>query len=388
MSSDATIKGDQGHTTLVVAPNNNNMDELGGQDPPPDPTLDDLDVFVDSHHPDTCQACKVKDDELRLITEQFTEKEEEISNLTHSLRAKHAELDSFKKEHEAFVHGKHELNYLRALVVNVTNLGVPVTDHFGPDQIFMDRIKPSPTKAFNSPLAKVPSGAWGNIRSIQVDSAESKEIVPQLVSSTTENYYIATAFSDYRQLFAQFLDSAKLFQCAGCLRPLYKQQRWILCMRCLAVPYCSTTCIQGHKPLHGIGCKTHRVWMADIEPLRPTTATYPPSTSISTSTSSSSSDGRGGKGKGKGKGQHDQPGSHKRQRTDNSNPICWHYTNNGKCNKGDSCPKDHDNEARQRHLEKELARLSSSKVVQQTGAYGGYDGDYGADGEADGDTWI
>ena len=202
MSSDATINGDQGHTTLVVVPTNS---ELGEQD---SPTVRAFSDYVNNHHPDICQICKVKDDEIRLITEQFTEKEEEISNLTHSLRAKHAELDSFKKEHEAFVHGKHELNYLRALVVNVTNLGVPVTDHFGPDQIFMDRIKPSPTKAFNSPLAKVPSGAWGNIRSIQVDSAESKEIVPQLVSSTTENYYIATAFSDYRQLFAQFLDSA------------------------------------------------------------------------------------------------------------------------------------------------------------------------------------
>ena len=52
MSSAATIKGDQGHTTLVVAPNNN-MDGLGGQDPPPDPSLDELVAFVDNHHPDT-----------------------------------------------------------------------------------------------------------------------------------------------------------------------------------------------------------------------------------------------------------------------------------------------------------------------------------------------
>jgi hypothetical protein len=239
----------------------------------------------------------------------------------------------------------------------------------------MDHVKPSATKAFNSPLANIPSGAWGSMRTIQVESTGSKDLVPQLISSTMENYYVTNAFAEYRQLLAEFLNSRKLFQCAACLRPLYSKHQWILCMRCLAVPYCSTTCIHTHKALHVIGCKTHHVWRAGIEPPKPTSTVD--SNSISTSTSSSSSEGKGGKGKGKGKGkgQHDQHSSRKRPRT------CWHYTTRGSCKDGDQCGALHDNEARLRYLDDERRRLQSSlsTVAQQLPrSYGPDDGD--ADG--------
>jgi hypothetical protein len=193
-----------------------------------------------------------------------------------------------------------------------------------------------------------------------------------------ENYYVTNAFAEYRQLLAEFLNSRKLFQCAACLRPLYSKHQWILCMRCLAVPYCSTTCINAHKALHVIGCKTHdghHVWRAGIEPPKPTSTVD--SNSISTSTSSSSSEGKGGKGKGKGKGHRDHQPDRKRARTGTGN--CWHYTTKGKCKDGDDCPKAHDNEAHRHFLEKKLADLPSSKVVHQPSTYG----NYGNDGNAD-----
>ena len=295
--------------------------------------------------------------------------------LIHSLKAKQAELESMKRDNEIYTQCRHELNHLRALVQSILILGIPVKDHFGPDEIFMDQVKPSSTRVFHSPLAKIPSGLWGQARSIQVESAESNQMVPQLVPSSSADYYIAKEFEDYRQLLAQFLDNTKLFQCAACLKPLYKQLKWILCMRCLAVPYCSTMCIHAHKALHAIGCKTHHVWRADIEPPTPTSAVDSTSISTSTSSSSSSSDGtRGkGKGKGKGKGQHDQSAQRKRQRT--GNPNCWHYTTNGKCREGDTCPKAHDDDARRTHLERQLANFPPPKVVQQSSAYGNYGND-------------
>ena len=198
-------------------------------------------------------------------------------------------------------------------------------------------------------------------------------MAPQLVSSSIADYYVTKDYANYRQELAQFLDKAKLFQCGACLKPLYKQQQWILCMRCLATPHCSTMCIHAHKPLHSIGCRIHHVWRADIVPPKP--ATIAESTSISTS--SSSSEGKGGKGKGK--GQHDQHSNRKRQRT------CWHYTNRGSCKLGDQCPDLHDNAARLHHLDEERGRLHSSlsSVVQLPSKYGAVDGN--ADG--DDDTW-
>ena len=52
-------------------------------------------------------------------------------------------------------------------------------------------------------LLELPSGIWGQARSIQVESAESKEIVPQVVSSSNADYYIAKDFKEYRQHYAQ-----------------------------------------------------------------------------------------------------------------------------------------------------------------------------------------
>jgi hypothetical protein len=213
------------------------------------------------------------------------------------------------------------------------------------------------------------------MRSIQVESQDNT-MAPQLVSSSSADYYVTKDYANYRHELAQFLDKAKLFQCGACLKPLYKQQQWILCMRCLATPYCSTMCIHSHKPLHGIGCRIHHVWRADIVPPKP--ASIAESTSISTSTSSSSSEGKGGKGKGKGKGSRDQP-DRKRARTGN----CWHYTTYGKCKDGTSCPKVHDNVAHRHHLERKLAQLVAPNAVQQPGAYD--TGDYGnEDGDDDG----
>jgi hypothetical protein len=316
MSSAAQNDENQGVPHSGNQPNNSS--ENGGQDPRSENENDDEgDIdFVPPPHPEACQACDIYESEAKSLVSQLTVKQEEISNLTHSLKAKHAELESIKQDYEHFLHGKHELNVLRTLVLTMSNLGVPVNDHFGPDQVFMDHVKPSATKAFNSPLANIPSGAWGSMRTIQVESTGSTDLVPQLISSSMENYYVTNAFAEYRQLLAEFLNSRKLFQCAACLRPLYSKHQWILCMRCLAVPYCSTTCIHTHKALHVIGCKTHHVWRTDIEPPKPTSTVD--STSISTSSSYSSSDGNGGKGTGKSAGAPGQRSS-KRQRT-----LCRH----------------------------------------------------------------
>jgi hypothetical protein len=366
----------QGVSHLGELPNNSSED--GGQVPCPENEHDeevdeDLSPFVPPARAEACKSCEIYETEADSLVSQLTEKKEEISNLTHSLRATHTELESLKKENEAFVHGKHELNNLRALVVNVTNLGVPVTDHFGPDQIFMDDVKPSAqAKPFINNLTLVPSGTWGQMRSIQVESP-SGALTSEFVSSSSADYYIAKEYAEYRKALAQYLDNAKLFLCASCLRPLYKQLKWLLCLRCLAVPYCSTYCIHSHKPAHALVCKTHHVWRADIEPPKPTTTTE--STSISTSSSSSEGKGGKGKGKGKGKGQHDQHSSRKRPRT------CWHFTNRGSCKDGDQCNALHDNEARLRHLDDERKRLQSSlsPVVQLPRSYGTDDGD--ADGD-------
>jgi hypothetical protein len=383
MSSDATNEREQEDLTTVTDPRKPD-EESEGQDPPLDVSIS-LDAFaahVANNHPDACNACQVKEDEIRLITEQFDEKEKEIHTLYHSLKAKQAELESMKKDNEIYTKCRHELNHLRGLVQNVLNLGVPVNDHFGLDEIFMDKVQPSSTRPFKNSLAQVPPGTWGKMRSIQVESQETTHLLPRLVSSSNTDYYVTKEYAAYRQELGQFLDDKKLFQCAACLKPLYKQNQWILCMRCLAVPYCSTMCIHSHKPLHSIGCKTHHVWSAAIEAPRPTSTVD--STSFSTSTSSSSSEGKGGKGKGKGKGQRDQQPDRKRPRT--TTGKCWYYTNYGKCKDGESCSRVHDNEAHRLFLEQKLAELSSSKVVRQPSTYG----DYGNDGNADdgnGDDW-
>jgi hypothetical protein len=355
--------------------------EVGDQESPTQSNLDAFDTFVNDNDPDACAACRVKEDEARLLSNQFNEKEQMNVTLIHSLKAKQAELESMKKDNEIYTKCRHELNHLRGLVQNVLNLGVPVNEHFGLDEIFMDKVQPSSTKPFKNSLAQVPPGTWGKMRSIQVESQETTHLLPQLVSSSNADYYVTKEYAAYRQELGQFLDDKKLFQCAACLKPLYKQNKWILCMRCLAVPYCSTMCIHSHKPLHAIGCKAHHVWSVAIEAPRPTSTVD--SNSFSTSTSSSSSEGKGGKGKGKSKGSRDLP-DRKRARTGTGN--CWHYTTKGNCKDGADCPRAHDNEAHRHFLERKLAELPSSKVVHQSSTYG----DYGNDGNADdgnGDNW-
>jgi len=109
-----------------------------------------------------------------------------------------------KKDNEIYTQCRHELNHLRVLVQNILILNIPIVeDHFGPDRIFMDEVKPSSGKVGNIMLLELPSGIWGQARSIQVESAESKEIVPQVVSSSNADYYIAKDFTEYRQHYAQ-----------------------------------------------------------------------------------------------------------------------------------------------------------------------------------------
>ena len=138
-----------------------------------------------------------------------------------------------KKDNEIYTQCRHELNHLRVLVQNILILDIPIVeDHFGPDRIFMDEVKPSSGKVGNIMLLELPSGIWGHARSIQVESAESKEIVPQLVSSSKED------FISPRILRSAASTSRNIWTAGGrsnMLKPLLKKPtlKWILCMRCL-----------------------------------------------------------------------------------------------------------------------------------------------------------
>ena len=153
-----------------------------------------------------------------------------------------------KKVNKIYTQCRHELNHLRVLVQNISILDIPIVeDHFGPDRIFMDEVMPSSGKVGNNMLLELPSGICGQARSIQVESAESKEIVPQVVSSSNADYYIAKDFTEYRQHNAQYSWTAG--DCSNVLKPLLKKPtlKWILCMRCLDY---SIMGIHHHKPLH------------------------------------------------------------------------------------------------------------------------------------------
>ena len=94
-----------------------------------------------------------------------------------------------KKDNEIYTQCRHELNHLRALVQHILILDIPIVeDHFGPDRIFMDEVMPSSGKDGNNMLLELPSGIWGQARSIQMESAESKEIVSQLVFYSKEDF--------------------------------------------------------------------------------------------------------------------------------------------------------------------------------------------------------
>ena len=64
------------------------------------------------------------------------------------------------KDNEIYTQCRHELNHLRVLVQNILILGIPIVeDHFGPDRIFMDEVKPSSGKVGNNMLLELPSPA-------------------------------------------------------------------------------------------------------------------------------------------------------------------------------------------------------------------------------------
>ena len=109
-----------------------------------------------------------------------------------------------KKDNEIYTQCRHELNHLRVLVQNILILDIPIVeDHFGPDRIFMDEVMPSSGKVGNNNAAGASLRIWGQARSVQMESAESKEIVSQLVSSSNADYYIAKDFTEYHQHYAQ-----------------------------------------------------------------------------------------------------------------------------------------------------------------------------------------
>jgi hypothetical protein len=148
-----------------------------------------------------------------------------------------------------------------------------------------------------------------------VESAESKEIVPQVVSSSNADYYIAKDFTEYRQHFTQHLDSGRLLQCAqAAAQEAYPQVDFMYAMPGLfhnghPLPQAASLSRQWLLSLS-------RPWSAAIHAPKPISAVD--STSISTSSSYSSSDGNGGKGTGTGAGAPGQRSS-KRQRT-----LCRH----------------------------------------------------------------
>ena len=135
-----------------------------------------------------------------------------------------------KKDNEIYTQCRHELNHLRVLVQNILILDIPIVeDHFGPDRIFMDEVMPSSGKDGNNMLLELPSGIWGQARSIQMESAESKEIVSQLVFSSKED------FISPRTLPSTTSTTSSSWTAGGCsnmLKPLLKRPtlKWTLCM--------------------------------------------------------------------------------------------------------------------------------------------------------------
>jgi hypothetical protein len=85
MSSDAKDEREQGDLTTVTDPRKTD-EESEGQDPPLDVliSLDEFAAHVANNHPDACDSCQVKEDEIRLITEQFDEKERDSHSLSLS----------------------------------------------------------------------------------------------------------------------------------------------------------------------------------------------------------------------------------------------------------------------------------------------------------------
>jgi hypothetical protein len=211
------------------------------------------------------------------------DKEGTITELRETV-AKYKKLQiKFVADHGNFMRGVHELNHLRETVQDLQNLNITVKDAFAhpEDLALIMAMEPAKRKAkFTEPLREVPKGAWGSKRIIKV----GQNPTTGLAEASTEDgdHYVSTAFAKYRTAFGYHLANHRLFKCATCAHPLHHSYKWCMCMRCLAVPYCSIACLGVHKPGHF--CSLHHVWTSDIP--QPQDAAKGPVSSSSTSTSS------------------------------------------------------------------------------------------------------
>ena len=211
------------------------------------------------------------------------DKEGTITELRETV-AKYKKLHTkFVADHGNFMRGVHELNHLRETVQDLQNLNITVKDAFAhpEDLALIMAMEPAKRKAkFTEPLREVPKGAWGSKRIIKVGQNPTTGLAE--ASAEDGDYYISTAFAKYRTALGYHLANHRLFKCATCAHPLHHQYKWCMCMRCLAVPYCSIACLGVHKPGHF--CSMHHVWTSDIP--QPQDAAKGPVSSSSTSTSS------------------------------------------------------------------------------------------------------
>ena len=266
------------------------------------------------------------------------DKEGTITELRETV-AKYKKLHiKFVADHGNFMRGAHELNHLRETVQDLQNLNITVKDAFAnpEDLALIMAMEPSKRKAkFTEPLREVPKGAWGSKRIIKVGQNPTTGLAE--ASAEDGDYYISTAFAKYRTALGYHLANHRLFKCATCAHPLHHQYKWCMCMRCLAVPYCSIACLGVHKPGHF--CSLHHVWTSDIP--QPQDAARGP---ISTSSTSTSSAGKrkapDHRGQGPEFGQHKggYKGSHERQRSRGKGKgqstiadDCRSYLRNGVC---------------------------------------------------------
>ena len=290
---------------------------------------------------------------LAATVAKLTEAEGEILSLHMNIVNQVQSFNKYKKEYAFFSNRNHELNRLRYIVGTLVNLGIPVKAMLAPDDMdLIFQMQPSAApSAFINPLARTPSGAWGQIRVINHLDYDK----PVALYNASGDYFITQAFTDYRQAIGKYFIDHRVFRCSHCLCPLHVKANWCLCMRCLAVPYCGTHCLHSHVPLHSLGCAPNHVWRTDIPyrapyvPEEPTTSSSSSSSFSSSSSSSSSSNTDGGRNnKKRGRGQRD-----------NSNKPCKFYTEKGSCNPkdGKTCDFKHCNEARKAHLLAEAAKL-------------------------------
>ena len=205
---------------------------------------------------------------------------------------------------------------------------------------------------------------------MEVDSDSTKQVL--VTRQEGADYYDSKDFSTYRTKFAIHLANHRIFKCATCAHPLHHQYKWCMCMRCLAVSYCSIACLGIHKPGHF--CSMHHVWTSDIP--QPQDAAKGPVSSSSSSTYGAvkrkAPDHRGqgpefGQHKGGYKGSHERPrtkGKGKGQSTTADN--CRSYLRSGVCTNS-GCRYTHDVNA----------YLANQALGARPGSYQGRDANQG-----------